>query len=82
MTAMDKQQLWWQRGNNDAANNCKQQPTNAQHVQLLTSNDGRMRWRMMAAEEMRQMEQRTSKFGRWRKGDNNTDNNNKKQQST
>jgi hypothetical protein len=41
-----------------------------------------MRWRMTAAEEMRQMEQRTSNYGWWRRGNNGADYNNKKQQST
>jgi hypothetical protein len=47
---MDKQQLWIRRGNNGAANNSKQQSTNAQHVQWQTSGDGRVRWRMAADE--------------------------------
>ncbi len=37
---------------------------------------------MTAAEEMRRMEQRTSKCGQWQRGNNDADNNNKKQQST
>jgi hypothetical protein len=69
---MDKQQLWWQRGNNGAATNSKQQSTNAQHAQ-----HSRMRWRTTAAEEMRGMEQRTSNYGRWQRGNNNADNNDK-----
>ncbi len=42
-----------QRGNNGAATNSKQQSTNAQHTQWWNRDDGRMRWRMTAAEEMR-----------------------------
>jgi hypothetical protein len=41
-----------------------------------------MRWRTTAADETRQMEQRTSKYGQWRRGNNNNDNNIKKHQST
>jgi hypothetical protein len=36
----------------------------------------------MAAEEMRRMEQRTSNYSRWQMGNNDVDNNDKKQQST
>jgi hypothetical protein len=56
----NKQQLWWRRGNNGSATNGKQQLTHAQHVLRWTSNDGSMRWRTTAAEEIRRMEQRTS----------------------
>jgi hypothetical protein len=49
----DKQQLWWWRGNNGAATNSKQQSTNAQHAQRRNRDNGRMRWRMTAAEETR-----------------------------
>jgi hypothetical protein len=49
----DKQQLWWQRGNNGAATNSKQQSTIVQHAQRQNRDNGRMRWKMMAAEEMR-----------------------------
>jgi hypothetical protein len=76
---MDKQQLWWQRGNNGTATNSKQQSINAQHVQRRTSGNGRMRWRMMVAEETRRMEQRASNYGWWWRGDNAADNNDKKQ---
>ncbi len=37
---------------------------------------------MTAAEETRQMEQRTGNYGQWRRGDNDADNKDKKQQST
>jgi hypothetical protein len=37
-----------------------------------------MRWRTTVAEEMRQMEQQTSNYGRWQRGDNNADKNNNK----
>ena len=47
--------LWWRRGNNGAATNSKQQSTNAQHAQQQNRDNGRMRWRTMAAEEMRWM---------------------------
>jgi hypothetical protein len=77
-----EKQLWWQRGNEGATTNSKQQSTNVQHTQQPTSDDGRMRWRMTAAEETRQMEQWTSNYGRWQRGNNDADNNDKKQQST
>jgi hypothetical protein len=76
---MDKQQLWWWRGNNGAATNSKQQSTNAQHAQRQTSDNGRMRW-TTASEEMWRMEQRTSKYGRWWRGDIDADDIKKKQQ--
>jgi hypothetical protein len=41
-----------------------------------------MRLRTTAAEEMRQMEQRTSKYSWWQRGNNDADNIDKKQQST
>jgi hypothetical protein len=49
----DKQQLWWRRGNNGTATNSKQQSTNAHHAQQRIRDNGRMRWRTTAAEEMR-----------------------------
>jgi hypothetical protein len=78
---MDRQQ-WWQRCNNSAATNGKQQSTNVQHVQRQTSNNGRMRWRATAAEVTWQMKQQTSNYDRWRRGNNNAGNNDKNQQST
>jgi hypothetical protein len=82
MTTIDKQQLWWWRCNNGSATNSKQHSTNVQHAQRRTSNHGRMRWRMTAAEETWRMEQRTSKYGWWQRGNNNADDDYKKQQPT
>jgi hypothetical protein len=75
---IDKQ-LRQQRGNDGGTTNNKQQSTN---VQWQTSNDSRMRWRMTVAEETPQLEQLTSNYGQWRRGNNGTDINDKKQQST
>jgi hypothetical protein len=47
---MDKQQLWWWKGNNGVATNSKRQSTNAQHAQQRTRDNNRMRWRMAADE--------------------------------
>jgi hypothetical protein len=73
-------QLWWWRGNDGTDINGKQQSTNVQHAQRRTSGNNRMRWRTTAAEQMRWMEQRTSNYGWWQRGDNGADDNDKKQQ--
>ncbi len=82
MATMDKQQLWWRRGNSGTATNSKQQSTNVQDAQRWTRDDGRMRWRMMADEVEDNCSRRDVVDGWWRRGYNGADDNDKKQQST